>query len=131
MVDILTAIKSYTKKNIKSKSFTFESVYAEVTKELGWSPKERDEKIGIVYSDFQLDDEFIYIGNKKWKLRQYSSLSEVSGSNTALYDLNTSPDNEKEDTTLITPEEEEEEEEEEEKADDSTKAIKLDISEDE
>ncbi|MDR2823168.1 MAG: DNA-directed RNA polymerase subunit delta [Mycoplasmataceae bacterium] len=75
-------------KEKKNKPFTFDEVWKVLTKKGSGYKKEEPNLIGVVYTDLLQDSRFIYLGNKRWMLREYVSQREIANLQNALYDFN-------------------------------------------
>ncbi|MDR1991664.1 MAG: DNA-directed RNA polymerase subunit delta [Mycoplasmataceae bacterium] len=77
-----------TKKEFINKGFTFNDVWKKIVKDGKLSKEEQNQNIGIVYTDLLQDARFIYMGNKKWMLREFATQEEIDKFQNMLYDFN-------------------------------------------
>ncbi|MDR1234810.1 MAG: DNA-directed RNA polymerase subunit delta [Mycoplasmataceae bacterium] len=82
-------IYSLVKTELGNKPFTFHDVWKKIIKQSKLSKEEQKQNIGVIYTDLLQDARFVYTGNKKWMLREFTSQDEIANFQNALYDFNT------------------------------------------
>lgn len=83
-------------KNFKNKPFTFRQIWEELVKKAKLDKSER-ELVGQFYIDLLEDPRFIFIGGKKWRIREFLTSVEIANYENSLYDF----DSEKDDAALL------------------------------
>lgn len=83
-------------KNFKNKPFTFKQIWDELVKKAKLDKNER-ELVGQFYVDLLEDPHFIFIGNKKWRIREFLTSVEIANYENSLYDF----DSESDDAALL------------------------------
>lgn len=83
-------------KNYKNKSFTFMQIWKDLVKKCKFDEEEQ-KNISQFYIDLLQDKRFIFVGNKKWKIREFLKHDEIVKLENALYDFE-QEDDEKGDT---------------------------------
>lgn len=73
-------------KNYKNKSFTFMQIWKDLVKKCKFD-KEEQKNISQFYVDLLQDKRFIFVGNKKWKIREFLKHDEIVKLENALYDF--------------------------------------------
>lgn len=73
-------------KNYKNKSFTFMQIWKDLVKKCKFDEEEQ-KNISQFYVDLLQDKRFIFVGNKKWKIREFLKHDEIVKLENALYDF--------------------------------------------
>ena len=73
-------------KNYKNKSFTFMQIWKDLVKKCKFDEEEQ-KNISQFYIDLLQDKRFIFVGNKKWKIREFLKHDEIVKLENALYDF--------------------------------------------
>lgn len=73
-------------KNYKNKPFTFMQIWKDLVKKCKFDEEEQ-KNISQFYVDMLQDKRFIFIGNKKWKIREFLKRDEIIKLENALYDF--------------------------------------------
>ena len=73
-------------KNYKNKPFTFMQIWKDLVKKCKFDEEEQ-KNISQFYVDMLQDKRFIFIGNKKWKIREFLKHDEIVKLENALYDF--------------------------------------------
>ena len=83
---IITLAYELALKNYKNKSFTFMQIWKDLVKKCKFDEEEQ-KNISQFYVDMLQDKRFIFIGNKKWKIREFLKHDEIIKLENALYDF--------------------------------------------
>jgi len=74
--------------NVKSngsQSFVFKDVFNNLAKEVNLSEEEKDNIIGLVFTNMLEDRRFFFVGDNNWKLAEFLSKDEINKLNSMLY----------------------------------------------
>lgn len=88
---LITLAYEYALKTYKNKSFTFRQIWEELAKKAKLDKNER-ELVGQFYIDLLEDPRFIFIGGKKWRIREFLTSTEIDNYANSLYDFGESTD---------------------------------------
>lgn len=83
---IITLAYELALKNYKNKPFTFMQIWKDLVKKCKFDDDEQ-KNISQFYVDILQDKRFIFIGNKKWKIREFLKHDEIVKLENALYDF--------------------------------------------
>ena len=83
---IITLAYELALKNYKNKSFTFMQIWKDLVKKCKFDEEEQ-KNISQFYVDLLQDKRFIFVGNKKWKIREFLKHDEIVKLENALYDF--------------------------------------------
>lgn len=83
---IITLAYELALKNYKNKSFTFMQIWRDLIKKCKFDEEEQ-KNISQFYVDLLQDKRFIFVGNKKWKIREFLKHDEIVKLENALYDF--------------------------------------------
>jgi len=82
----ITLAYEFELKNNKNKSFTFMQIWKDLVKKCKFDEEEQ-KNISQFYVDLLQDKRFIFVGNKKWKIREFLKHDEIVKLENALYDF--------------------------------------------
>lgn len=83
---LITLAYEYALKNYKNKPFTFRQIWEELVKKAKLDKSER-ELAGQFYIDLLEDPRFIFVGGKKWRIREFLTSVEIANYENSLYDF--------------------------------------------
>ncbi|AAC71238.1 DNA-directed RNA polymerase subunit delta [Mycoplasmoides genitalium] len=75
-LNLISQAKVIAEKQFKANPFSFETIWKEVVKHFKISKQDEPSLIGRFYQDFLEDPNFVYLGDRKWKLRDFMKFDE-------------------------------------------------------
>lgn len=84
--DNITLAYELALKVYKNKPFTFMQIWKDLVKKCKFDKNEQ-KNIAQFYADLLQDKRFIFVGNKKWKIREFLKHEEIVKLENALYDF--------------------------------------------
>lgn len=84
---LIDIVYDNAKKTYEDKPFLFGTVWKTLVKDAKLSAEEQKNEIGNLYVDVLQDVRFVYVGNQKWRLREYLTQDEITNFQHKLYDF--------------------------------------------
>lgn len=84
---LIDIVYDNVKKNYENKQFPFSAIWKTLVKDAKLSAEEQRNEIGNLYVDILQDTRFVYVGNQKWRLREYLTQDEIANLQYKLYDF--------------------------------------------
>ncbi len=86
-IHLIDVTYNFIKDKYVGNEFEFNVMWGQLIKKAKLSSDEQQD-VGGLYTDMLQDTRFIFIGNGKWRLREFVPLSEIANFQNSLYDFN-------------------------------------------
>lgn len=84
-LDLISQAKEIAETQFKAEPFSFDAIWKEVVKHFKISKQDEPNLISRFYQDFLEDPNFVYLGERNWKLRDFMKFDEWNKISQAMF----------------------------------------------